>query len=55
MPLKNPGTNTRESPVRAQSLAGLALETEYKSEKGYPMDNSRSSGPQVKRSSGPRA
>ena len=27
--------------LRAQSLAVLTLETDYKSEKGYPMDNPR--------------
>ena len=27
--------------LRAQSLAVLTLETDYKSEKGYPLDNSR--------------
>ena len=27
--------------LRAQSLTVLALKTDYKSEKGYPMDNTR--------------
>ena len=41
MPLKNSQTNTRESPVKITVIGVLTLETDYKSEKGYPLDNSR--------------
>ena len=41
MPLKNPRTNTRESPVKSTVIGVLTLETDYKSVKGYPLDNSR--------------
>ena len=41
MPLKNSQTNTRESPVKITVIGVLTLETDYKSEKGYSLDNSR--------------
>ena len=41
MPLKNSRTNTRKSPVKSTVIGVLTLETDYKSGKGYPLDNSR--------------
>ena len=40
MPLKNSQTNTRESPVKSTVIGVLTLEADYKSGKGYPLDNS---------------
>ena len=40
MPVKNSQTNTRESPVKSTVIGVLTLEADYKSGKGYPLDNS---------------
>ena len=42
MPLKNSRTNTRESPVKSTVIGhSHTRDGLYKSEKGYPLDNSR--------------
>ena len=40
MLLKYSRINTRESPVKSTVMGVLTLETDYKSEKGYLLDNS---------------
>ena len=39
--LKSIHKQTCESPVKSTVIGVLTLETDYKSKKGYPLDNSR--------------